>query len=726
MIPFPQGPHRLADEKSWLHSLVAALPRSYAVVFYSTDERFGWALLLLSLIVPWVGLAGLAGVVAAAGLAWILNVDRGWIRSGFALFNPLLACSAVVLAGRSNGWATEVIVLLWAAAVIMSLLLTVGLQGWVGSRLGLSVQSLPAVMVVVGLHWVGLGSGDQGPAAAAALWLQVDWLVLPDFLRAFFRAFAAMAFHGSDVAGILIYVAFVLSSPLGALMATIGYAAGAATLYTLGLPIDPLGTGWCGFNFLLAGVALGAGYQVPNRASLGLAVVGASLTAVAAVGLGVGLGWFRLSPGALPYNLVVLSMVAALRLLPRPAGLVISPWTTLQPEGTARLVQLNALRFPDYYQPALFLPGVGPRVITQGFDGDLTHRGAWRHGLDFEAPGGAGSWDAGSGDLREFAIYETPVYCPVSGYVVAVENQISDNPVGQNNPEANWGNYVIIRADAYFHVMLAHFLKGSVEVAVGQRVHAGDYLANCGNSGRSPVPHLHIQVQAGPLPGAPTLPFVMKHYVERETATNREIYHLSGVPKQGSVLRPAQPSAELHACFSGWLPGTYEYCNGDAIETIQMDFDEAGRFRLTSAERGESLTLYLAEGVLYATPFEGSHHGVLALLAVALARVPCISEPTVRWQEVVAAAPFLTRGRRAIHDLFDPFIGVEVLQYQYQVIEYDEQFEITANLETSGTKASPAALKTVRAVVTGRNGVVELVATTCAGEKLRIQQKKAK
>ena len=174
MIPYPQGPHRLTDEQSLLRSVVAALPRTYAIVFYSTDARFGWAMLMLSLIVPWVGLAGIAGVAAAAALAWVLNVDRGWIRSGFALFNPLLACSAVVLAGRSNGWATEVIVLLWAAAVMVSLVLTIGMQGWLGSRMGLSVQSLPAVIVGVLLHWCGLGSAGQGIGVGTAAWLQVD------------------------------------------------------------------------------------------------------------------------------------------------------------------------------------------------------------------------------------------------------------------------------------------------------------------------------------------------------------------------------------------------------------------------------------------------------------------------------------------------------------------------------------------------------------------------
>jgi murein DD-endopeptidase MepM/ murein hydrolase activator NlpD/urea transporter len=710
----------LADEKSLPRSLVAALPRTYAVIFYSTDERFGWAMLGLSLLVPWVGLAGIAGVVAAACLAWVLQVDRGWIRSGFALFNPLLACSAVVLAGRVGGWAPGVIAVLWAAAAVFSLLLTIGMQGWIGSRVGLSVQSLPAVIVVCLLHFTGVGSGGQGLGVMGGAVLQADLLFMPDYLRGFFRAFAAMVFQASDVAGILVYVAFVVSSPLGALMATAGYAAGAGTLDLLGLPLGVSGTAWCGFNFLLAGVALGAGYQVPNRASLLLAVAGAAMTALVAVALGVVLAWFGLSPGAMPYNLTVLGTMAALRLLPRPAGLLTSPWTTLQPEGMARLVQINALRFPDYYRPALFLPCAGERVVTQGFDGALTHRGLWRHALDFEVAGGAGSWDAGSGELRDFGIYETPVYCPVAGTVEAVENQVPDNPVGHNNPEANWGNHVILRADAGFFVMLAHFLQGSVAVAMGQRVREGAYLGNCGNSGRSPVPHLHVQVQAGPLPGAATVPFVLKHYIERNAADGEETYHLSGVPQQAALLRPALPSAALHACFSAWLPGSYVFDDGTAHEEVRFEFDEAGCFRLESSRHRERLTLFLAEGVLYAVPFEGGGTGVLALLSIVLARVPCIAEPTVTWHEVVAAAPFLHGGRRLIHDLCDPFLAVAVLHYRYCVAAHGEGFQLTAELAPADQALSQFAPKWLRAQLQGRSAVVEIVGETCGGRKIHV------
>lgn len=718
MIPYPQGAHPSAEESSLVRSLLAALPRTYAVVFYSTDTRFGWALLAVSLLVPRIGVAGLAGVALAALAAWILGFDRASVRNGFLLFNPLLSCSAVALLAWASGWSLPVTLLLWGAASVCSMMLTSALQGWIGSRVGISVQSMPSVIVVALLHYAGMGSAGMPWVLPGCSWLQVDLLAMPGFMRAFFRAFAAMVFQGSDLTGVLVYLAFVLSSPLGGLMATVGYVAGAATLRLLGLPVGVEGTGWCGYDFLLAGVALGAGYHVPNKSSLALAAAGGALTAVVAVAAGVLSGLLAASPGALPYNLVVLGTMAALRLRARPGGLWASPWTALQPEGVARLVQITRLRFPDYFQAALFLPCAGETVITQGFNGRITHKGPWRHALDFEMPGGAGSWHAGDGQLAGFAIFGAPVYAPLTGVVLAVENGVPDNAVGHNNPEANWGNHVILRSDAGIHVMLAHFLQDSLAVVAGQRVVAGAYLGKCGNSGRSPVPHLHVHVQFGPHLGAPTLPFVLKHYVERPAAGGDAVYHLSGVPRESAVIRPARPSAALHACFSGWLPGSYHYQIGDTVEIIRLDFDEGGRFRLESATHRERLTLFLAEGVLYADPFEGRVNGMLALLSIVLARVPCIDDPGVAWHDVVAAAPFLHGARRVFHDLCDPFLQVAVLPYRYTVSPLDDGFRITAKLRPTRWR-NHATPETLTAEIRGRGAVTAIDGTTCGGPPIR-------
>ena len=60
-----------------------------------------------------------------------------------------------------------------------------------------------------------------------AAWAAWDFGVMPDFLRGFLRSFAAMAFQASDFHGLLAFLAFFLSSPLGGMMAVAGYLGGA-------------------------------------------------------------------------------------------------------------------------------------------------------------------------------------------------------------------------------------------------------------------------------------------------------------------------------------------------------------------------------------------------------------------------------------------------------------------------------------------------------------------
>jgi murein DD-endopeptidase MepM/ murein hydrolase activator NlpD len=93
------------------------------------------------------------------------------------------------------------------------------------------------------------------------------------------------------------------------------------------------------------------------------------------------------------------------------------------------------------------------------------------------------------------------------GEVVDVRNDVEDNPQGTANYGDNWGNYVMVRMHCGDHVLLAHLQQGSVAVVPGQRVSYTSFLGSVGNSGRSTVAHLHMQVQADRTLGAPTKPF---------------------------------------------------------------------------------------------------------------------------------------------------------------------------------------------------------------------------
>ncbi len=60
------------------------------------------------------------------------------------------------------------------------------------------------------------------------------------------------------------------------------------------------------------------------------------------------------------------------------------------------------------------------------------------------------------------------------------------------------GNHVVIRSDNGAHVLVAHLRRRSVIVSPGERVEAGDPIAECGNSGNSTEPHVHVQAMDGP------------------------------------------------------------------------------------------------------------------------------------------------------------------------------------------------------------------------------------
>ncbi len=70
------------------------------------------------------------------------------------------------------------------------------------------------------------------------------------------------------------------------------------------------------------------------------------------------------------------------------------------------------------------------------------------------------------------------------------------------------GNHIVLDLGNGVYAAYAHLRRGSLEVRVGDRVRAGQKLAECGNTGNSSEPHVHFQLMDGPdLDTARGLPF---------------------------------------------------------------------------------------------------------------------------------------------------------------------------------------------------------------------------
>jgi hypothetical protein len=61
-------------------------------------------------------------------------------------------------------------------------------------------------------------------------------------------------------------------------------------------------------------------------------------------------------------------------------------------------------------------------------------------------------------------------------------------------PSRILGNHVVLDLGDGVYAAFAHLRRGSLRVAKGQRVGAGEQVAECGNSGNSTEPHLHFQL----------------------------------------------------------------------------------------------------------------------------------------------------------------------------------------------------------------------------------------
>ena len=136
---------------------------------------------------------------------------------------------------------------------------------------------------------------------------------------------------------------------------------------------------------------------------------------------------------------------------------------------------------------------------------------------------------------EEYFCFGRTVGAPAPGKVVAAVDAVDDNVPGQMNRKELLGNHVVIDHGNSEFSLLAHLRRGSVLVKVGEKVSVGQALGECGNSGNSSEPHLHYQLQNGPVFGAAAaLPAQFVEYLADGQPVAR------GEPVKGQTVRPAK------------------------------------------------------------------------------------------------------------------------------------------------------------------------------------------
>ena len=150
----------------------------------------------------------------------------------------------------------------------------------------------------------------------------------------------------------------------------------------------------------------------------------------------------------------------------------------------------------------LCLPFEGRWFVGQGGDTlNVNHHMALQpqwFGIDFVKVNGPSMRELSVPNptrLEDFYSWGQPVLAPHVGEVVAVVNNLQDNPVGVKDISNPAGNYVSVKIAPNRFVFLGHFQRGTILVKLGERVSLGQVLGRCGNSGNSDLPHIHLHIQ---------------------------------------------------------------------------------------------------------------------------------------------------------------------------------------------------------------------------------------
>lgn len=102
--------------------------------------------------------------------------------------------------------------------------------------------------------------------------------------------------------------------------------------------------------------------------------------------------------------------------------------------------------------------------------------------------------------IENYYSYQKKIYAPLDGYIVDICNEYPDTKIRKNRPivcdvDDVKGNYILIKHKNKEYSLIAHILKDSFQVKIGDMVKTGDYIAQVGNSGNTNGPHIHYQVQ---------------------------------------------------------------------------------------------------------------------------------------------------------------------------------------------------------------------------------------
>ncbi|MBF0131235.1 MAG: urea transporter [Magnetococcales bacterium] len=608
----------------FFHTLLGA----YGSFLYFKSRKAHWLLVAATLLNPPVGLMGLLGGAASLSCRRLL-----------ALPNQVADLDVVngVLLGLMVGTffaPTPATITLTLLAGLLATLVSRLIYATVALPWGLPILSSPLFIIGVGLYAVGRAL--VLPGAVPHLPNPVDlflyqWVASP--ILAWLISMGQIYFSPSPSGGVLIGLAILLSSRRLFLMIILAFIVVTGELRMLGVLPYTIPLSLAGTAAMLTALMAGGVFARPVGRTFLVTIVGAAVVGFVSLGTYNIFYYLGLPPLSLAFITTTWLLMTAL-----------GPWAGETwgrywisppqiPETVAEVMAMAEARGVSEGSVGLRPPFLGTWQVYQGWDGPHTHQGLWRHGLDFHKIQGGSAHHGDGRQLTDYHCFGAAICSPVTGTVSACRDDLPDNPPGQIDSEHCWGNFLLIALTDGHHVLLSHIQQGSLTIGVNAFVVVGQILARCGNSGRSPQPHIHLHVQQGPWLGNPTRPFHLANVIVVQGGENHLM--LDHIPQEQESLQHPSPNPLLALSLRRDVGRTFTYAMQDlpAQLTVKVDIDLAGTLWLVS-DKNAKIAFVQTDTLIALHGRQGGADPSLDALLLTTALTP-LCEEAISWRDTI-------------------------------------------------------------------------------------------
>ncbi|MDQ1339135.1 MAG: hypothetical protein QG567_285, partial [Campylobacterota bacterium] len=521
---------------------ISLFAKSYANILFLENKYVGVALIFITFINPSVAISGILALIATVLFAELVDLRSEYLGQGFYLYNSILVGMGVGFLFEPSVLSVVFIAILSSFTFLFSYMLNRLFYIYKIPILSLPFSVVTIFAYLASIKYSGLFVGLVNSKAIYDIHLPLE-------LSALLKSIGTIFFLPNTMAGILILVLILAVSRVVFFMAIASFYFGVAIhSYFLGSFEQALYSAYS-FNYILVGVALGGIFLLPSIKNFLLALIGVAISVVLTDSIEILFNYYAIPVFTLPFNFTVITFVFVLSMI-YYKGFNYNIKST--PEKSLASYLSSLFRF-GINEAKISPPFSGEWSVYQVFNDEWTHKGNYKHAYDFVIEKDNKTYKNQGLYLEDYYCFGESVLAPVNGYIVEFRHDLPDNQIGSVDRINNWGNYIIIKSDFGFYVEISHVMQYSIKLHVGEYVKLNDVVAKCGNSGYSPQPHIHIQVQDTPNLGAHTRGFCFSEYYSK----NRIIFN--SLPNKNEIIESIIADKSMFSRLNFILDESFKY-----------------------------------------------------------------------------------------------------------------------------------------------------------------------